>query len=212
MLAPSIHRPPADGDFARWEREMRAHQRMLRGESLLTDAKVFLRRLLNGDMGIVYTYGGVIELHYVATVADPAAPTTTELNGGTDLTGFLVDNSVRTPFEGATADAKDASSKFNKTVSANFGGQPMTASFHRHKDQADDTAYTTLPRGTAGFFAIARRGLATAGTWAVADRVDLWQIEVISAEDDDVAFTETAKMTVTCAIPSEPTLDFAIAA
>ncbi len=159
-----------------------------------------------------YIGAETIEVHYVPTVADPAAPTSTELNAGTDLTAFLPEGGLNASLEGSIVDAADMSSKFNKTASGTYGGQPLTAEFFRDNVKANDTAYTTLPRGTTGYLAIAPRGLATAGTWAIGDDVDLWPIEVVSQNDSPFARNEMRKFSVTCAVPAVPTIDFPLAA
>jgi hypothetical protein len=153
---------------------------------------------------------GVLEIAYVATIADPAAMTAAEGNAGTFLTLFLADGGLATPLDGSIVDAADMSSAFNKTASGTYGGQPLTAEFFR--DDAADTAWTTLARTTTGFLVISRFGLATPGTFAIADVVDVWQIEVVSRNPVDVARNEMQRFTVECAVPAVPTEDFAIAA
>ena len=153
-----------------------------------------------------------IEVWFVTTVADYTAPTAAELNAGVDLTGFLPDNGISTPSEGSIVDAGDMSSKYNKTGSGTFGGQPVTADFYRDSVKANDTAYATLPRGTVGYFAIAPRGLATKGTWAIGDAVDMWPVEVVTRNDGARTRNEMIRFSVTCAVPDVPEFDFDIAA
>jgi hypothetical protein len=158
-----------------------------------------------------YVPEGTVEVFYVATVAIPTAPTSTELNLGVDLTGFCVGD-LDLPFEGSTADAADLSSRFNKTISGDYGGQAGSNTFHKEKVLGDDTAWTTLPRDTAGYFAVAWRGLATPGTFAIADVVDLWPIEVMARAIAGQARNTSTRFVVNLAIPAEPTEDFALVA
>ena len=153
---------------------------------------------------------GVLELFYVATVSNPQAPTSTELNAGTDLTGFLTDGGISTPFDGSIVDASDMSSKFNKTAPGTYGGQPLTLELYR--DDSADTAWSTLTRGTSGYIAIARFGLATKGTWAVGDKVDLWPITVVTRNPADVVRNEMQRFTVECAVTAVPLEDYTLAA
>ncbi len=152
---------------------------------------------------------GVLELFYVATVANASAPTSTELNAGTDLTGFLTDGGISTPFDGSIVDAADMSSKFNKTAPGTYGGQPLTLELYR--DDSADTAWSTLTRGTSGYIAIARFGLATKGTWAVGDKVDLWPITVITRNPADVVRNEMQRFSVECAVTAVPLEDYTLA-
>ena len=155
------------------------------------------------------TGAGVLELFYVATVANASAPTSTELNAGTDLTGFLTDGGISTPFDGSIVDASDMSSKFNKTAPGTYGGQPLTLELYR--DDSADTAWSTLTRGTSGYIAIARFGLATKGTWAVGDKVDLWPITVITRNPADVVRNEMQRFSVECAVTAVPLEDYTLA-
>lgn len=152
---------------------------------------------------------GVLELFYVPTLTDYTAPTTTQLNAGTDLTGFLTDGGLSTPFDGSIVDIGDMSSKFNKTAAGTFGGNPLTLEFYR--DDAADTAWTTLARGVTGYIALARFGLATPGTFAVADVVDVWPIEVVTRNPADVVRNEAQRFSVECAVTNVPAEDYALA-
>ena len=99
---------------------------------------------------------------------------------------------------------------YNKTASGTFGGQPLTIEMYR--ETPTDTAWDALPRATDGFFSIARFGLATPGTFAISDEIELWTIEVVSRNPVDVARNEMQRFTIECAVPAKPLEDFAIAA
>ena len=157
-----------------------------------------------------YVPEGTVEVYFVATVADAAAPTSTELNAGTDITGAMAGDLVM-PFAGSTADAADMSSRFNKTAPGDFGGAEGTFTIHRELASGDDTAYTTLTRGTTGYLAVANRGLTTPGTWAIGDEVDLWPIEVLSRENQ-YARNQTLRAQIAMAITDVPTEEFSLVA
>jgi len=158
-----------------------------------------------------YVPEGNIEFSYVAAISVPAAPTSTELNGGVDLTAFSVGD-LDMPFEGSTADAADLSSRFNKTAPGDYGGQAGSATFYKEKLLADDTAWTTLPIGTTGYLVVATRGLAIPGTFAIADVVTIYTIEVLSRSIAGQARNTTTRFQVQFAITEEPTEDYAIVA
>ena len=155
---------------------------------------------------------GIAELHYVATIADYTAPTSAELNAGVDVTGFLTDGGLTTPLSGSIVDGADMSSPFNKTSSGTYGGQPLTAEMFKDLVNGSDTAYTTLPRGTVGFFAVVRRPLATKGTFAVGDYVDVWPIDVITRDPLPIQRNELQRFMIECAVTDVPAEDFPIAA
>lgn len=151
------------------------------------------------------------ELWYIASVAVPTAPTAAELNAGVRLTGYLPGGSFAVPLDGSIVDAADQSSKYNKTAPGTYGGQPATVDFFGDSVRASDTAYTTHPRGTTGYWASSPRPLATPGVWAVGDAVDLSPISVVSRNRPPKPRNEPVKFTVMAAIPGEPLEDYVIA-
>ena len=155
---------------------------------------------------------GIAELHYVATIGTYTAPTAVELNAGVDLTAFLTDGGLTTPLSGSTVDGADMSSAYNKTSSGTYGGQPLNAEMFKDLINGSDTAFTTLPRGTAGYLAVVRRPLATKGTFAIGDYVDIWPIDVITRDPLPIQRNELQRFMVECAVTSVPAEDFPIAA
>lgn len=155
---------------------------------------------------------GFVELfhHTTAAITTPLTPLVADLNAGTELTGFLTDGGLSTALDGSIVDAADMSDAFNKTSSGTFGGQPLTIELFR--EFPTDTAWDALPRGTDGYFSISRGGLAAPGTFAVADVIELWTIEVVTRNPLDVARNEMQRFTIECAVPAVPLEDFAIVA
>ncbi len=126
-----------------------------------------------------YVFEGTGEVHLVPTITVAGAPTAAQLNAGTDLTGEMFGDLVL-PFENTPAETADMSSTFNSQVAGDDGGTPGTFTIHKHQLLAADTVFTALAKGTTGYLCISQRGLNTGGTWAVADEVDIWAIEVSS--------------------------------
>jgi hypothetical protein len=127
-----------------------------------------------------YAPAGKTEVHWVTTIANVAAPTIAELNAGTDLTSFV--RAVPTLPRGLnTVDVATLDSKYEKRQVGTRGGDELTVEILR--DDGTDTAYTTLTEDTAGFLVIARKGLATAGTFAAGDEVDVYPATIGSVED-----------------------------
>lgn len=158
-----------------------------------------------------YIPDGVLKVRHVPSIANKEAPTDTELAAGDDLTAFL--RGLETPFEGSTVDVSDVSSKFNKTAAGTYGGQPLTAEFYRDDEQANDTAFNLLPRGTTGYFVIARRGgSGTDGAIAVGDLIDVWPIEVITRNPSPYRRNEPTAFGISCAVPDVPEEDVAVVA
>jgi hypothetical protein len=127
-----------------------------------------------------YAPPGVSEVHFTETVSDYESLTASEANGGTDLTAF-----IRTlpdiPRTGNTVDVATLDSKFEKRQVGTRGGDSLTLEALR--DDTTDTAYETLAEDTAGYLIVARKGLATAGTFATSDVVDVFPVTVLSVAD-----------------------------
>jgi len=154
---------------------------------------------------------GVLEVVFATAVTDMSAPTLSEITAGTRATGFL--RSLSTPLEGSTVDISDVSSKYNKTTSGTYGGQEVTAEFYRDSDQANDTIWNLLPRGTVVYLIVARRGGGGVdGIIDTGDYVDVWKLEVITRNPSDYSRNEPTGFMVSFAVPEEPVEDVTVAA
>lgn len=156
-----------------------------------------------------YIADGVLQLHYVAAIEDQDNPTLGEITGGVDLTPFL--RALNTPLDGSTVDSATPDTTYNTTVAGTHGGQPVTADFTRDTEYDDDTAWTTLPRTTTGFWVVARRGgTGTAGALQVADRVDVWPITVVTRNPGAYSRNSLEMFTVECSVNPAPSEDVEI--
>jgi hypothetical protein len=152
---------------------------------------------------------GVMQVHFVESISDLSAPTLGEIEAGTDATGFV--RSLSTPLEGSLVDISDISSRYNKTASGTYGGQEVSAEFYRDSDQANDTMWNLLERGTATHIVVARRGgSGDDGELESGDYVDVWPVEVITRNPADYARNEPTGFTVSFAVPDEPVEDVEI--
>jgi hypothetical protein len=157
-----------------------------------------------------YVFEGTGEVWLVPTISSPGAPTAAELNAGTDLTGQMIGDLVL-PLEGTPADSADMSSDFNSQVAGDVGGTPGSFTIHKEQLLAADTVYTALPRGTGGYLCVNQRALATPGTWATGDAVDVWPIEV-SSRTIIYGRGNTQKAAIVVSITGAPTEDFVVVA
>lgn len=171
-------------------------------------------RLAPVDIGALYAMAryatpGKSEVYWGTTVANSAAPTSTELNAFTDITGFCrVLPSV--PRGLNTVDIADLSSKYEKRQVGTRGGDILGVEVFR--DDATDTAVTTLTEDTAGFLALARKGLATPGTWAIGDEVDLYPATVGAQEDASPGRNDPDMQNISIVATDDPTRGFALVA
>lgn len=115
---------------------------------------------------------GKTRVFWVTTIANIAAPTTTELNAGIDLTATLTADGL-TGLQPDTADVDTSSlaSTFNTMVN---GRSSFSNTRLRLKKQASgDTIFTTLTRDTAGYLVV-RRSIAQATAFATAQGLEVY--------------------------------------
>lgn len=134
---------------------------------------------------------------YVPTIANKSAPTTTEINAGTELTPFMRRDGLQTPVSGTTIDASDVSSLQNKNLPGSFGGDNVTLQLYR--DDTTDTAWTTLARGASGYIVVRRFGGSSVAA-ASAQKVEVYPGSVISREPSQSGDNEAQRFTALWAV------------
>ena len=141
-------------------------------------------------------------------IANISAPTASEIAAAVPLSGFVV--SLNASSQGNTLPTPSFDTLFETTVSGTISAQ-FTADFYR--DDAADTAWTSLPRQTTGFFVISRFGGSGTGNLPVAaDEVEVWPVTVTSRTMQNMASNQVQKFQLTCSIPSEPDEEAIVAA
>ena len=158
-----------------------------------------------------YITPGRSEVAWVTTIAVAGVPTAAELNAGVDLTAF-VQAMPTIPRATNLSDNTDLSSTFESRNIGTRGGDVVDVVLKRFTTTATDTGYTTLSEDTAGFLIVARKGLATTGTFAVADEIDIFPGTVSSLEDGTPGRNDVDTAIAHIAVTTEPTRDFPIAA
>lgn len=117
---------------------------------------------------------GNTRVAYVPTIANQAAPTTTELNAGTLLQSVITSDGL-VGFEPTTSDVDNTAlnSTFNTVT---IGRDQYSGTMLRFKKQSGtDTAYATLTRGTSGYIVI-RRDIAETTAWASSQAVEVYPV------------------------------------
>lgn len=144
---------------------------------------------------------GNSEVHWVTTIATVTAATAAELNAGTDVTSDMPDI-PDIPRTANLVDIADLSSKFESRQVGTRGGD--VASFPVFRDTATETGYDTLAEDTAGFLVIARKPLATTGTFATGDVVDIYPATVAASADPAPGRNGAVMAAIEIAITAEP--------
>lgn len=150
---------------------------------------------------------GESRLDYVATIADPEAPTAAELNAGVPLTGHLLEWNL--PESGNTIDTADMGSSFNKQDLGTFGGDAGTLTAYRDDETANDDAWSTLPRLTRGYL-VERLFGGSDTTYAAADVVTVYQGAVSARSLQGRTRNTALQFQVIWAMTGEPLHDIAV--
>lgn len=147
---------------------------------------------------------GNTRVAFVPTIANNAAPTTTELNAGVLLTSVTTADGL-IGFEPDTADV-DTSSLASTFDTKTIGRDSFEGTMLRLKKQlTGDTAYTTLTRGTAGYIVI-RRDIAESTAWANGQAVEVYPITCGARRRLAPESNTVTRYEVTTKVTAAPTL------
>lgn len=145
---------------------------------------------------------------FATAVANIHAPTAAEITAAVNLTGFCV--SLNAASQGNTVPTPSFDTLFETSVPGTVQAQ-FQADFYR--DDEDDDAWDTLPRGTSGFFIIARFGGTGANNKPIAtDVVEVWPVKVTSRTMQNLTSNQVQMFSVQCSVPVEPDEDATVAA
>lgn len=124
------------------------------------------------------------------------SPKVADVTGAVDLTHFLT--AINASASGNAVPTPSFDSLFETTI---IGTSQATFTADFYRDDTADTAWTTLPRATTGFFIIARYGGIPS---TVAKKCEVWPVTVLSRSMSNMANNTVETFTVTCAVPSDP--------
>lgn len=145
----------------------------------------------------------ITKIYFVPTIADISAPTRTELNTGTDLSGEVAEISGFTVTSEQIA-APDLGSRFTSQVGGRTTAEDSSLTFY--SDQQGVDARTVLSRGTDGYLTFMDGG-------DVEDNLmDVYPITVVSVGKMRSVGDELARLQIQVSITSEPAEDVAVPA
>lgn len=143
------------------------------------------------------------DVRFALAVADPTAPTIAEIDGAVDLTDFIVTLDASTT--GNTLPTPSFASLFETSISGTVTAT-FTAEFYR--DDEDDLAWDTLPRGTNGYMIVSRFGYSGAdGAPAGTDEVEVWPLRITARSATALTNNEVQRFGIEAAIPEVPSED-----
>jgi hypothetical protein len=144
----------------------------------------------------------------IAAVTDPAAPTAAVLAAAIDLTGHCI--SLNASSRGNTVPTPSFDSLF-ETSAAGTSAATFDADFYR--DDEDDLAWETLPRGERGQFFIARFGGTGADNLPIAtNEIEVWPVMITSRTMANMSSNTVLTFTASCAVIVEPAENALVAA
>ena len=128
------------------------------------------------------------------------APTETEIDAATNLTPLIV--SLNPTAQGNAAPTPALDSLFDRSIIGTSQGS-FSGDFYR--DNPSDLAWTTLPRGTVGYFFVSRFG----GTGALkkpraGDKLEVWPVIVTQRAGSAMTSNTVQTFTLAAAVPEPP--------
>lgn len=154
---------------------------------------------------------GKVKVYEVPAIADPAAPTTTELDAGENITDILT-------ADGLVGFAPDTNEVDNSSLASTFNTRlPGRAAYSgtmlrlKKQSQAGDTIYDTLVREYATNIVV-RRGVDQAQAWAASDEVEVYPIRCGEVRNLDPDPDTVQRYEVPVFMASEPELRATVAA
>lgn len=153
---------------------------------------------------------GRTKVYAVASIANIAAPTTTELNAGVSLAGLMTPDGL-VGFEPDTADVDN--SALNSTFDTRLPGRAgFSGTMLRLKKNSAtaDTTYNLLVRDFVTNIVV-RRGTLESTAWASSDRVEVYPVQLGEVRNLPPEANSVQKYEVPCKITTQPNLRASVA-
>jgi hypothetical protein len=137
----------------------------------------------------------------LTSLSNYLSPTETEIATlSTDVTPFLM--SINASSQGNTVPTPSFDSLFETSI---IGTSQATFTADFYRDDVADTAWTTLPRGTAGYFVVSRFGGSGTDQIPVAgDTCEVWPVNVVSRTAANMQNNAVQTFTIQCSVNIVP--------
>lgn len=155
------------------------------------------------------TADGKTRVYWVTTIANQAAPTTTELNAGIDLTSTLTADGL-SGFNPDTADVDTSSLASTFTTNVNGRTSFSNTQLTLKRQSGTDTIFTTLVRDTAGFVVI-RRSVTQGTAWTSTQGCEVYPALCEEVSRMDPAPNTIERYVIGIKITASPSLRAAVA-
>ena len=135
---------------------------------------------------------GTSRIAWVTSISNTSAPTTTELNAGTDLTPYITADGLSI----TTATAKVDTSALNSVDNLSVPGRRDDDIEITFKSQGDSAApWTTFASRPAGYI-VERVGVAYSTAWTASQKVRVFPVTAADRQRVPAAANEVVKFTV----------------
>lgn len=153
---------------------------------------------------------GTTRVYIAPTISNIAAPTTTELNAGTQLDTIMTPDGL-VGFEPDTADVDNSalSSTFDTKLPGRAGFSGTMVRLKKQSATAD-TVYNLLIRGYAAYVVV-RRGTTSTTAWTTGDKVEVYPVTCGEVRNLAPEANSVQRYEVPLKITSQPNLRAAVA-
>lgn len=150
-------------------------------------------------------FDGMVKVSFVPTIANIAAPTVVELGAGTSLEGRLLPDGLSRPSDTARVDNSKMSSTFNTNIAGRRTFDGLSVKYVRgpSSDVAATAVETALVYKAEGYLVI-RTNIASTTAWTAAQKVEVYPVQVLNPNPDDVAGDTLQAVEVQFAMTKEP--------
>lgn len=145
---------------------------------------------------------GKTRVYWVPSISNINAPTTTELNAGSDYTQRVTPDGLKLDPSTADVDTSSLASTFD-TKTVGRVGFDVEVTFKRGDTGPEDLPYTTLKYGVSGYLAV-RRGVAYATAWAAGQKAEVYPITCGEPQNVSPAANEVMKFVSPMKVTSAP--------
>lgn len=155
-------------------------------------------------------FTGTGQIRWVTTIANIASPTVAEITAGVNLTAWMRQDGLKRSSSANTVDTADASNLFNTQDIGTEDGS-FSVTFYRDSVSGSDTAWSTIPKGTRGYWVIAPFGFTGSGTGTskaplAGDRCEVWPAAISARAPEDEGKDKAETFMSTTAITTAPNL------
>ena len=134
---------------------------------------------------------GMTKVVWASSISNINAPTTAELNAGSDFTARVTPDGLKIDPSTADVDTSSLASTFD-TKTVGRVGYDTEVTFKRGTTAGEDLPFTTLKYGVSGYLVV-RRGVAYATAWAAGQKAEVYPITCGEPQNVSPAANEVMK-------------------